>query len=443
MLRPLTIFAIIWEFAVVLFGMVFAPPFQGLNRAVGLPDSVMRLFFPYESMLFHALAVPFVAVLAYTALAIFDSRGRLADFVTMAVTLGFTLASASALYVLLAGSNPIAFGALWSGLSFCVMGALGLVGALWPGKEKREVAAVRGRSLAQIAVCLAIACLLVAVSVGAYASTGSTQWGAPSSFDGFRLVVASHTHVVITIIDAAIVALIARHFAADAYRGLPGLFVKIGLYGLVVGIPTTTVATIATVPMGVAAHNAITVFAGILLQASLFVMYAILAVEARKPGFRGVGGVLRRALPFGMLLILFWVNVVVTLPGIYVAINMKSFVGLPNEQAFITGHEHILVSLTAIALLMLVAQVYQVGKRLGVLAGAFLTVGYIVSSAATVLYMFLDWNPVSSAYVPYIGAGIASMVAGIVALIVGLIVTKESALPTLASPARWRREKRE
>jgi hypothetical protein len=431
LLKPLTIFAIAWELAVVVFGMAYAPPFKGLNDSVGLSDSLMRLFYPYESMFFHALAVPFVAVLAYTTLAILEVKGRIADVVTVAVTLGFLLASASALSVMFWGYSSLAMGGLWTGLSLCLLGALGLMMAVWPRKETGGTALIRGRGLARMVIFAAIGCLLAAVSVGAFASTGSTQWGAPSSFDGFRLVVASHTHVVITIIDAALVALIARHFGADTYEGIPGLFVRIGLYGLLLGVPTTTVATIATVPMGVAAHNAITIFAGILLQASLFVMYAIVAVEFRKLGSAAVSGVLKKALPFGMLFTIFWVNVVVTLPGIYVAINLKRFVGLPNEVAFITGHEHVLIALTAMTLLMLISLVYQVKGRLGTFAGGALTAGYIVSTGATVPYMFLDWDPVSSVYIPYMGAGIMAMVVGVFAATVGLLVTREPVLASL------------
>jgi len=127
---------------------------------------------------------------------------------------------------------------------------------------------------------------------------------------------------------------------------------------------------------------------------------------------------------YGMLFVIFWVNVVVTLPGIYVAVNLKRFVGLPNEVAFVTGHEHILITLTAIALLMLMAVAYDVKGRLGALAGAALTSGYIVSTAATVLYMFYDWDPLGSAYVPYIDAGIVTTLVGVFLSLIGIARSK-------------------
>jgi len=400
--------------------MLFAPPFKVADSIIGLSDSTMRLFYLYESMFFHALSMPFVAMLSYVALAIFDVRGRTSTLVRISATGGFLLASSSAMYTVLNGSNPVDIAVLWSGLMLSVVSGVGLTIVLWPKKDDRAYMKLKGRSLVVLSVWMSLIGVLAAVLVGVYVSTGSAQWGAMSAFKGFRLARASHTHVVITSIDVALVALIARYFGADSYLGTPGLFVKIGLYGLLFGIPTTTVATFATVPLGVAAHNAITAFAAILLQASLFIMYAIMAVEGRNLGISNAKGVLKNIMTFGLLSIIFWVNVVVTLPGIYVAVNMKSFRGQPNELAFITGHEHILITLTAVAALMLVAHMYRVKGKMGIIGGSALTAGYVLSSAATVPYMFLDWNTVGSVYMPYIRAGIALMLVGTLIVLVCL-----------------------
>jgi len=419
-LKSLIVLVIAWDLFIVVFGMLFAPPFKGADSIIGLPDSTMRLFYLGESMFFHALSIPFVAMLSYIALAIFDTRGRTSTLVRISATGSFSLASSSAMYTVLSGSNPVSIAVFWSGLMLSVVSGVGLAIVLWPKKDDRAHMKLKGRSLVALTVWMSLICVLAAVLVGVYVSTGSAQWGAMSAFKGFRLARALHVHVVITSIDVALVALIARYFGADGYLGTPGLFVKIGLCGLLFGIPTTTVATFVTVPLGVAAHDAITAFAAILLQASLFIMYAIMAVEGRNLGIGNAKGVLKNIMTFGLLFIIFWVNVVVTLPGIYVAVNLKSFRGQPNELAFITGHEHILITLTAVAALMLVAHMYRVKGILGIIGGSGLTAGYVLSSAATVPYMFLDWNTVGSAYMPYIRAGIALMVVGTLTVLVSL-----------------------
>ncbi len=426
----MAIFAVAWDFAVTLFGMVFSAPFLGMSSSLGFSSSTLPFFYPYESMYYHALAIPFVAALSYVSLAVFDLRGRMALFVASAVTIGFVSASSGALLLVLEGGNPLAFGILWAGLSLTAMGGFGIVVALFPRSERRPVMNTGGRSLSQLVLWVSAISLLAAVSAGAYASTGSSQWGAASQFKGFVLVMAAHIHTVIAIADVAVVALMVRHFKADTYAGVPGTFVKWGLYGLLVGTPTTTIATFATVPMGVEAHNVIIVFACILLQASLFIMYAIVATEARKPGFAGVKGVLGNIMTYGMLFVIFWVNVVVTLPGIYVALNLSKFAGLPNETAFITGHEHVLITLTAMALIMLIALVFHVKGRLAIVGGLSLTAGYILSSSAAVLYIFKDWNPTSSIYLPYMAGGMLLMAVGVATVLLGLLLSDARVRPS-------------
>ncbi len=420
-LKSLIVIAVAWDFLLVVFGMLFAPPFQGITAGLSLPEGLLRFFYPYEAMFFHALAMPFIAVLAYATLGIFGSKGRWASAVTVAVSLGFVLASTSAMYIVFKGANPVAFDSLWLGLALGAFGGLGLLVTTWPKKEKdQEAMSFRGRNLASLCVWVSVLGVLSASAVGAYASLGSSMWGAASTIPSGKLIAATHEHAIITIVDAALVALIVKEFRADLYDGIPGLFVKIGLYGTLVGVPTTAVATYATVPMGVAAHTSITAFAGILLQASLFISYAIIYVEGRKLRPRLLLGVLRNMMTFGLLFILFWVNVAVTLPGIYVAVNLQNFRGLPNEQAFITGHTHALITLTALTLLMLLAHAFRVRGKLGALGGYALTAGYVLSTAATVFYMFYDWNPITSAYVPYIGAGVVLIAAGVAATVLGI-----------------------
>ena len=237
--------------------------------------------------------------------------------------------------------------------------------------------------------------------------------------------------------------MIVKVFRADKYGGIPGLFVKIGLYGTLVGIPATTIATYATVPMGIEAHNGIEVFASILLQSALFVAYAVMYMEAKNLGIRSPLGILKNLMTFGLLFTLFWVNVVVTLPGLYVAINISRFAGQPNEQVFITGHEHILITLTALTLLMLIARVYNVKGRLAMISGFLLTAGYLVSTAATIPFMFYDWNAYTSPYVPFIMGGIVLMIVGVVITLAGLLLSKEdSALQETRGHANLPEEKK-
>jgi len=426
-LKSLVVVAIAWDFSIAVFGMLFSPGFQGLTGPLSLPDSLLRFFYQYEAMFFHALAIPFIAALVYATVGIFGTRGKPAEVVVAAITLGYVISSLSALYILFKGADTLAFETLWVGLTLGVLAALGLLLTTWPRREPGQAAmSLRGRNLASLCVWVSILGVLSAVAVGTYASMGDSMWGGTATIPSMGLIAATHQHVIITIIDAALVALIVKEFRADLYAGIPGTFVKIGLYGTLLGVPTTAISAYATVPYGIAAHNSIIAFAGILLQASLFVFYAVAYVEAKRFGHRLLSGVVANMMTFGMLFILFWVNVVVTLPGIYVAFNLHNFQGLPNEQAFITGHTHVLITLTALTLLMLLAHFYGVKGRLGLVGGLLMTAGYLVSSAATIFYIFMDWNPTTSVYIPYIGAGISLIAIGVVVTVAAIGLSRRN-----------------
>ncbi|MGA2875463.1 MAG: hypothetical protein ABSE82_07990 [Nitrososphaerales archaeon] len=425
-LKTLIIIATVWDALVVAVGMSYDPPFLNTTGLTSPPPQLMNVFYPNEAMFFHALAIPFIAILSYTTLIVCNVKDPLRAVIKITITGSFVLASPAALYLMFNGwGSSAASGILWIGLALGMLSALVLIGSLWPKKNReQEEFNLRGRNLASLCICLAVIGILSATMVGAYASTGDPQWGATTNIAHGALLAATHIHVVITIIDAALVGLIVKVFRADKYKGIPGLFVKLGLYGTFLGIPTTTIATYATVPMGIEAHNGIEAFAAILLQSALFVTYAVMFVEAKRLGLRSPLGLLKNLMTFGMLFILFWVNVVVTLPGIYVAINISRFTGQPNEQVFITGHEHILVTLTALTLLMLIARVYQVKGKLSVISGFLLTAGYLVSTAATIPFMFYNWDVYTSPYVPYIMGGIVLMIIGVVITLISLGLCK-------------------
>ncbi len=94
----------------------------------------------------------------------------------------------------------------------------------------------------------------------------------------------------------------------------------------------------------------------------------------------------------GMYFQFLWVNFVVTLPGIYLAINLESVRELPFEveKAITTGHWHILVTLTAVIMLMLSIDYLGIQGKVRQLAGWLLTVGSIIAFGFTVVYMFKD-----------------------------------------------------
>jgi hypothetical protein len=421
-IKTLILSALICDFLEVLLLLAFTAPLRpvldllgGAALSSGMSFSVTFLF--HESVFYHSLAAPFIAVLLYATLLVFDLSDFIAKCAAYSVTTGYILAVTGGVGTIVVGWNLFSRGVFLSGLLASFLAGVFLLAALNPFANAAKKQAWRSR-LVRLNIWLAVLFVLATAAAGAYASMGSSQWGASGAIEKFVFIRSAHEHAIITIVDAAIVVIVAEHFKIAGFGGLRRLFSDLGMYSMLIGIPTVAIATYASVPFGVAAHSVITPLAVLLLQGALFVMYAIMADIALRPGSGSIGARLfRDPVVFGLLFTFLWVNVAVSLPGIYVAANLREFAGLPNEVPFIRGHEHALVTITAMALLLLVAAIFNVKGVTRKLIGSTITAGYVIGLGAVVPYIFLDPDPYSGLALRFIQVGVVLMLVGVLATI--------------------------
>ena len=421
--RMLIIGVLVWELVQLLFLIAFTPPLEGAFSIVGVSSPSNLTFFTFQSLFYHSLALPLVALLVYVTLETFKVKARSAKYAEYAITVGYGLVSIGGVAQILTGWNPIGRGIFFTGLALSFTAGLALLVAFNPfRKGAPQESSSRRDNLPRRVVWVAVLFVLAAVVVGGYASMGSSQWGASGIMEKFTIIKSSHEHVTVTIIDVAIVALVSEHFGIKRFQGTRGFFADVGMYSMVIAVPGVAVSTFAAIPFGVEAHNVITPFSAVLLQGALFVMYAIMADLALKPG---KGNMLRRLLSdplsFGLLFIFMWVDVAVGLPGIYVAVKLSKFRGSLNEGPFILGHEHALIVLTAMALLLLTVSLIGIKGFARNTIGLTATAGYTVATGASVLYIFLDPTAGQSFAMPYIQVGIILMLVGVLATIVAMV----------------------
>ncbi|MEM1995261.1 MAG: hypothetical protein QXW32_07330 [Nitrososphaerales archaeon] len=417
LLTALTFITSTWIFAQILALISFSPPF---SQTALLRIPLIQLI-TYESLFYHALAVSFVAVLVYVSIDILNLTGRAADYAIINATIGYVCASAGAWTIIMLRWNPIAHAVLYFGLSLSFLAGASLLLAISRYNVRAEsIYAMKKERAIKIGIWLAIFFVLSTSLIGFYASTGSSQWGALEELERFRIIVAAHRHAIVTVVAAAVVFLASKHFNIQSFKGTRGLFGDIGLYMVALGIPAVSISTYATIPLGVAAHNVITPSGAIILQGSLFIMYAVMAdIALENSHAHPIKNLFKDPASFGLLFTFFWVNIAVTLPGIYVALHLDKFVGLKNEIPFILGHEHALATLTAVALFLLaLLRINNIGHSIKIV-GSLMTAGYILLTGATVFYIFLDPEPHSSFAMPYIQLGIFLMLIG---FLTGLIM---------------------
>jgi hypothetical protein len=125
---------------------------------------------------------------------------------------------------------------------------------------------------------------------------------------------------------------------------------------------------------------------------------------------RRLRALLRDPVRFGVFFELIFVNLVVTVPGVYVAFNLETYrtpAYLEVERTILVGHWHILASLSAMMVLFLIADRLGVrgwvrqGVGWGLLLGLSLAFGFVN------LYMFRQPGQEKAWTVPFFEAGIA------------------------------------
>ncbi len=237
----------------------------------------------------------------------------------------------------------------------------------------------------------------------------------------FVEAVVGHLHVMLALIDSAVLLLVFRHTNPEQTG-------KWYLAGMLLSIPGTVIIAIGSwlVPVGYEkAHLVINVGATFALAAGL-----ILAAAGWRKTSRDVLGeqgdsaslgqrivaVFKDPVRFGLCLQFIWVNFVVTLPGIYVATNLEFFrtgVDAELERSFAVGHWHVLATLTAIIVLLLAFDYLDVRGPVRQVVGWTLILGSFFAFAFANAYMFHDLGVQPDFAFLMIDVGILLFIAGI------------------------------
>jgi hypothetical protein len=216
-----------WEALIVaLLGVISAPMQNLLGFSVDLPEAerVGRIV-----MVYHALAIPFVAAIAYLIVDMVPTSGGVpqhpdvARSVRRTTTPGYMLTSIGALTFAYLGRNRLFHGVMLVGQSLVFYAGVVLAVGLWPGRHPNTdpaYAHVGSVSLERAAFfTVTVATLISAVigaSAGAFFGNGFEAVLAEdivrAEHDLGELAVISHLHIMLALLDVAIFLLIVRWF---------------------------------------------------------------------------------------------------------------------------------------------------------------------------------------------------------------------------------------
>lgn len=403
---------LLWEAALValLSPLSATGPLAGLGLAdrLGLSEAgrVGRIV-----MLYHSLAIPFLAALVYLILDALPFEEGIVRQVRPAITAGYLLTSVGGLSFAYLHGGWIAHGVFLVGLSLVFYAGVALWLGLSPWREWD------GRRLERWAFWLmALYTLLTAVIGGATASFFGNGFQAFLAEDVVRLehtlgqeAIIAHLHAMLMLLDVALLLLIGRAFRLEgrAYRASLGLTVA-----------GTTIATFATWSVMVIefAHKIINVGVFLLLISGGIVAvwgFARPSWTRRAAGRGGWRALLGDPIRFGLLFELLFVNLVVSLPGIWVAVHLDAVRqgDFGWERTIAVGHWHVLATLSAVIGLFLVVDRLGVRGWLRQVIGWGVLVGSSLAFIFVQFYMFRQPGEDPGRIIPFIDAGIGLFLA--------------------------------
>ena len=439
-LPGLMLVAVAWDALIVATLAPFSGPLQGLGLA-----ELLRLDFSDAHrvgriiMLYHSLAIPFVAALVYLVLdqvPIGSSGGensgqglpKAVRSIVTPITVGYMLTSIGGMTFAYAasasgGRNWFFHGVYLVGLSLVFYGGVLLAIALWPSRRWTEDPArfshLAGVPLERVAFFVVALFTLISAAIGgaagAFFGNGMEAFLAedivrvdPHTI--FELMIIAHLHIMLTLIDVMILLIVIRTYRVE------GRAHKLAVPLTIVGTIIVTFATWSVIGWE-GAHKVINIGSAFLLPGAFLVAiwgFARLVREGVGDGPARAGQKLRALLSdpvrFGIFFELIFVNVVVTVPGVYVAFNLETYrtpAYLAVERTILVGHWHVLATLSAVIALLLIAD--RLGTRGWVrqVVGWGLLAGSTLSFLFVNLYMFRQPGQEKAWTVPIFETGIA------------------------------------
>jgi uncharacterized membrane protein len=444
--RGLLLMATAWDALIIaLLGMLSGPMRQVITLPITLVEAERtgRII-----MLYHSLAIPFVAAIVYYILDLVPTTEDLARTIRRVITPGYMLVSIGGLTFAYLGHNWIFHGIFLFGQSLVFYAGVLLAVGLWPWRHRNSdpayshIGTVSLERVAFFVVSVAtLMSVLIGAGVGAFFGNGfeavlAEQIVREEHDLGERAVIA-HLHIMLALIDVAILLLVVRKF------DMKGLMHKIAIPLIILGTVVMSGGCWSVMVWEGIAHTIIYVGSTLALLGALLVTISgidqviknQLAEQdiAHPAAGQKIKALLRNPLQFGLFFQLIWLNPVMVFPGLYTAARLDEVRAWPIEAEYriLVGHWHILATISAVMMILLVADRLNVRGWMQQVLGWGVLISANLAFTFAVFYEFLppeadrDWT------IPYLDLGIG------LALVVLALFLGRRLVDLFTAQGRW------
>jgi len=369
-------------------------------------------------MLYHTIALAVVAIEVYFITSIVPMKKHQQATINATITAGYITAMIFGLWFAYFGHNFVFHGLFLVGQSLVFFAGILLAAALWPWnkeyylpKDSEYAHTKKGLDLERVAFFAMVVATLGSAIFGAV--TGSYWGNGHETFLGedlirnphktaLQLAIIGHLHIMLTLVAVAITLVVGR------WLDFKGIFHKIAMPLMIIGIIVITLGVWSVVPYEPTAHTFIYVGSVFVMSAALMlVIYgwrklihdrlAELGIEGKAGFFRSLKALLHDPLKFGPLWQMVFMNFTVSGVGIFLAIKLdKIFRVWPfrEERITLTGHWHILAALIATIILMYYGDIIGLKGKVRKWFGWILIIGSDVAFGSMTIFsmkrLFVD-----------------------------------------------------
>ncbi len=325
-------------------------------------------------ILYHTIAMMVIAIETYMITDLVPMSDRQKTNINAAITVGYLLVVFFGLPFAYWGHTWAFHGLYIAGLTLIFFAGVMLAIALWPWRKEYRVrgpeyAHTKGGMDLERAAFFMMAITTLASSLfgavpGSYFGNGFQAFLAENVIrepvkPALDLSVIGHLHIMLALIAIAATLIVGR------WMDFKGILHKLAMPCMILGSFVLSLGTWLVVPFEEIAHYIIYGGSTIAMLAALFLVIFSwnklikegLAEKGLKKGnlFQGVAALVRDPLRFGATWQMVFMNFTVSGVGIFVAVRLdKIFRVWPyrDERLILTGHWHILATLTATILLL-------------------------------------------------------------------------------------------
>ena len=392
-------------------------------------------------ILYHSIAMAVVAIETYLITSMLPVTRRQQVSINATITVGYLNAMIFGLAFAYFGHNWIFHGLFIFGLSLVFFAGVMLAVALWPWQKKYHISdpvyAHWGRvDMERVAFfAMAVATLISSIFgaiPGSFFGNGFESFLAEDVIrephkTALQLAVIGHLHIMLALIAVACALLVGR------WLDFKGPLHKIAMPMMAFGAVVLSMGAWMVVPFERIAHVIIYIGSGFVMLAALFlVIYGwrmlirerLAEQKLKQASFRQkLAALLHDPLKFGALWQMVFMNFVVSGVGIFMAIQLDEIIRVwpwREERIVLTGHWHILATLTATILLLMYADLIGLQGRVRRLFGWSVIIFSDLAFAAVTLFGTKRLYVGESAQQPLVNWSMALADLGLAALLVTL-----------------------